>query len=170
MIKRFHSRRNGVTLVELTIVAVLASVLAAMAVPRWLEYIPQMRTKAAVKDVVSTLREARSMAISRKVPFGVYFNAEDGSYVLFEDKDAPGNETFASLDSVITVSPVGTDVEMKFSTFPDNAVFFNPDGSASLSGTVMFESANYQTQYTVEVWAATGRVRMVEGYSFIETQ
>ncbi len=168
--KRMHKRQSGVTLVEMTIIAVLASVLAAMAVPRWLEYIPQMRTKAAVRDVVSTLREARSLAISRKVPYGVRFDYDQGHYSLFQDSDNPGDEYFSESDSVITDSPVGTDVYMQYTTFNDNAVFFNPDGSASMSGTVMFESVNYQTQLTVEVWAATGRVRMVEGYSFMETQ
>ena len=165
--RHLHKRVAGVTLIEMTIVAVLASVLAAMAVPRWLEYIPQMRTKAVCRDVVSTLREARSLAITRKVPFGVNFDLAKSEYSLFEDSDNPGGMSFGTSDTVLTKSPIGVDVALNLTTFTNNTIFFSPDGSASMTGSAIFASMNYQTQYSIEVWAATGRVRMVEGYSLL---
>ena len=166
--KQLHRRQAGVTLIEMTVIAVLVSVLAALAVPRWLTYIPQLRTKAAVRDVVSTLRTARSLAISQKIPYGVFFDVDAGEYVLFCDTDSPGDNKYSVSDSVITSKPVGTDVGMGYTTFTDNAVVFDASGEASMSGTVLFSTGDYTRMFTVEVLAGTGKVKMVDGTSYIE--
>ena len=165
---RLHRNQRGVTLIELTIVAVLVGVLAAMAVPRWLEYLPQLRTKAAVRDAVSTLREARSLAISRKVDYGVYFDVYDGNYTLFANTNDPANPVFSDQDSVISRSDIGLDVHMNYTSFPNNCVVFDPNGAASETGTVMVNSNNYQSSYTIEVLQATGRVKLHEGYYYAD--
>lgn len=166
--KQLHRRQAGVTMIEMTVIAVLVSVLAALAVPRWLAYIPEMRTKAAVRDVVSTLRTARSLAISQKIPYGVFFDVDAGEYVLFCDTDSPGENKYGVSDSVINTKPVGVDVGMGYTTFTENAVVFEANGEASMSGTVLFSSPNYSRMYTVVVLAATGKVKMVDGPSYVE--
>jgi len=166
---RLHRNQSGVTLIELTIVAVLVGVLAAMAVPKWLEYLPQMRTKTAVRDTISTLREARSLAISRKTDYGVYFDVYDGNYTLFANTADPANQAFSDEDSVITRNDVGLEVHMNYTSFPNNCVVFDPNGAASGTGTVMVNSGNYQSMYTIEVLQATGRVKLHEGYYYPET-
>ena len=165
---RFHRNQSGVTLMELMIIAVIIGVLSAMAVPRWLQYIPQLRTKAAVRDAVSTLREARSLAISQKTDFGVHFDVYDGNYTLFANTADPGEALFSEEDSVISRSPVGLEVQMNYTTFPENCVVFDPNGAASGSGTITVNSGDYQTMYTIEVLQATGRVKLHEGYYFVE--
>ena len=157
-------------MVELTIIAVIVSLLAAMAIPRWLEYMPQLRTKTAVRDAISTLREARSLAISQKTDYGVYFDVFDGGYTLFANTAGPQEPSFSEDDSVVCRSNIGLDVHLNFTTFPDNCVVFEPNGAASESGTVTVNSGNYQTMYTIEISQATGRVKLHEGFWFAEAQ
>jgi Tfp pilus assembly protein FimT len=166
---RFHRNQSGVTLLELMVIAVMIGVLSAMAIPRWLEYIPQLRTKAAVRDAISTLREARSLAISQKTDYGVYFDVYDGNCTLFANTSDPTQATFSEEDSLISRKDIGLEVHMNYTTFPDNCVVFDPNGAASGSGTVTVNSANYQTMYTIEVLQATGRVKLHEGYYYGET-
>lgn len=161
-------KEDGVTLIEMTIIAVVVSILAAMTVPRWLEYLPQLRTKAAVREAVSTLREARSLAIAQKVPYGVYFDVYEGNCTLFANTVDPGEPLFSDLDSVLTKKAMESDVHMGYTTFPDNCVVFDPSGAASSSGTLTMNSRNYQSVYTVEVLQATGRVKLYEGYHYVE--
>lgn len=165
---RLHRNQSGVTLIELMIICVLIGVLAAMAVPRWLDYIPQLRTKAAVRSAVSALREARSLAISRKVDYGVYFDVYDNKFALFANTADPANQSFSEDDSVITRNDVGLDVHMNYTTFTDNCVVFDPNGSASSTGTVMLNSNHDQSMYTIEVLQATGRVKLHEGYYYAD--
>ena len=167
---KLHLNQSGTTLIELTIIAVIIGVLSAMAVPRWLEYLPQLRTKAAARETVSTLREARSLAISQKVTYGVYFDVYDGNCTLFANTTDPAEATFSEGDSVITKNAVGLAVRMNYTTFPDNCVIFDPNGSASGSGTVNVNSENYQTMYTIEILQATGRVKLHEGYYYADVE
>jgi len=153
---------NGTSLIELVIVAVLIGVLSAMAVPRWLEYLPQMRTRAAARDAVSTLREARSRAISQKVPYGVYFDTQRGSCVMFCDTDSPGANTYVESDSTIMTRSIAHDVRMGYSTFDNNVVFFQPSGEASMTGALTLTSENYRTTLVIDVLAGTGRVKLTE--------
>jgi Tfp pilus assembly protein FimT len=162
----FHRNQSGVTLLELMVIAVMIGVLSAMAIPRWLEYLPQLRTKTAARDTISTLREARSLAISQKVDYGVHFNVYDGNYTLFANTSDPGQATFSEEDSVISRNDIGLEVRMNYTTFPDNCVVFDPNGAASGSGTIMVNSGNYQSMFTIEVLQATGRVKLHEGYYF----
>jgi Tfp pilus assembly protein FimT len=155
---------DGVTLIELTIIAVVISVLAAMAVPSWLEYLPQLRTKAAVREAVSSLREARSLAIAQKVPYGVYFDVANGTCCLFANTVDPANPFYTDADSVVTDEKIGGGVHMGYTTFSNDCVVFDPNGAASGSGAIVMNSENYQSMYTISVLQATGRVKLHDGY------
>lgn len=157
---RFLKNDRGVTLIELVTVAVVIGLLSALAIPRWLEYMPQLRTKAAAREAVSTLREARSKAISQKVPYGVRFDTENGECVLFCDTDSPGTNTYSESDSTVYSRKVAHDVRMSYTTFNDNVVFFGPGGEASSTGAIYLNSENYRTMLVIDILAATGRVRL----------
>lgn len=165
---RLHRNQSGMTLIELTIIAVLIGVLALMAVPRWLEYIPQLRTKTAVREAVSKLREARSLAVAQKVPFGVHFDCSEGRYVVFANTCDPANPVFSDADSVLTRNDLGLDVCLNYTSFHDNSVVFDPSGAASSTGTVLLNSGDYQSMFTIEVVRATGRVKLHRGYYFTD--
>lgn len=165
---RLHRNQSGMTLIELTIVAVLIGVLASMAVPRWLDYIPQLRTKTAVRNAVSMLREARSLAVAQKIPYGVHFDCNEGRCVLFANTCDPVNPLFTDADSVLLHNELGLDVCMNYTSFHDNSVVFDPSGAASSTGTILMNSGNYQSMFTIEVLQATGKVKLHNGYYFAD--
>ncbi len=166
--QKFHRNQKGMTLIELTIVAVLIGVMAAIAVPRWLDYIPELRTKTAVRDAVSKLREARSLAVAQKVPYGVQFDCSEGKYVLFANTCDPGVASFTDADSVISKNKLENNVCMNYTSFSDNCVIFEPSGAASSTGTVLMNSGNYQSMFTIEVLRSTGKVKLHRGYYYAD--
>ncbi len=160
---RLNRDNRGTTLMELMIICVIISVLSAMAVPTWLDYMPKLRTKTAVRSAVSTLREARSQSISEKRRFGVYFDANGKNFVLFVDKVNPGNGTYDTGDSLVTRTEFGSNAVMESTTLTGSTVVFDMGGSASQSGTVTFTTSDAAIRYVVDVLAATGRIKMTAG-------
>ena len=161
---RIIEDRSGVTLMEMMIIVVLIGLLAAMAVPQWIAAMPRIRARATMRDVVSSLRMARSLAISRKEPFGVNFNQTTGQYTLFADRNSPDLHSFTTGDSIVAAVPVGMDVSIATATLPNGNVVFQPDGSASATGNVIFTTheSPLATTFSVDILASTGRVRLTE--------
>ncbi len=56
-------KRSGFTLIELTIVIVFLTILAAVSVPNFLSWLPKYRLKSAARDLCSNLHLAKMSAI-----------------------------------------------------------------------------------------------------------
>jgi Tfp pilus assembly protein FimT len=164
--RKVARNESGITMMEMMIIVVIIGIMAAMAAPEMFAAIPRMEAKAEIRGVVSSLREARSLAVSRKEPFGVAFNQTENNYKLFADRDLPADHVLSGGDSVFTTSTLSGKVMVATSSFPNTTVVFQPDGSASSSGAVSLYAPSCGAAYTVDVLASTGRVKMVEGFGY----
>jgi prepilin-type N-terminal cleavage/methylation domain-containing protein len=161
-------RRNtkGVTMIELMIVTVMVGIIATLAIPRFVPVIHKLKLKNAGRDMISSLRLARSNAVSQRCQFGVYFNLNENEYVLFKDLANLGSFTYdAGSDSDAVTRTLPTKVNFGYTNFPNWAIVFKPDGSASSSGLVeLYCYEDYSGSYTVDVLGSTGRVKLISGY------
>lgn len=160
---RLLQNERGFSMMEMMIVLVLIGLMASLAVPSWLEQMPRLETQSQVREVVSKLREARSMAIARKESAGVSFDNTNGTWKLFLDNN-PADKAFGVSDSVLASGKVGMRVQLSHNSFTNQTVIYNPDGTALQSGTICLAAEDNSITYTVDVLASTGRVKMVEGY------
>lgn len=154
---------RGFSMMEMMIVLVLIGLMASLAAPSWFEQMPRLEAQAQVKEVVSKLREARSLAIARKEPMGVCFDGGNNLWTVFCD-DGPADNVHNTGDSVFTTGQIGMRVSMSYNSFANHDVIFFPDGTCYQSGTICLTAEDNSLSYTVDVLASTGRVRMVEGY------
>jgi Tfp pilus assembly protein FimT len=121
-------------MIELLITTVLIGIVAAMAVPRFQIAYERLQFRAANRELTSTIKLARSMAITEKAQYGIHVDGTARTVTLFKDA-APGVYAFAAgTDSVLRVdtlpqefASLGTDVE-------GNVIFFRANGSADFSG------------------------------------
>ena len=67
-IGRVLARQGGVTLIEIMITLIIASVLMFLALPAFQQMMGSTRTKGAAESILSGLRHARSEAIKRNAP------------------------------------------------------------------------------------------------------
>jgi len=155
-------KQEGVTMMELVIVAVIIGVMAALAVPSFLNFASKMEAKSKARNVVSTLRQARSKAISERVQYGVFFDAANRRYIFFKDKANPGNYQFEVGDSIVGRDTLTAKVNYGGNTFTNSTVVFKTDGSASSSGNLQILPASGGFTYTVDVLASTGRVKLTD--------
>ncbi len=167
------SNRRGITLIELLIYVVIVGVVAAMAIPRFFIAMERWKFKSANRELISTIRLARSLAISEKAQYGVYFNgtfnnSNQGSelkYSLFKDTKDPSNFRYDSGDSVLNVNIISPNVTFFDNDLGDDVLIFLPNGSAQFtnSGTIltMAQTEDISSTQTMSVVKSTGRVKVI---------
>ncbi len=74
--------RQGVTMIELTIVITILGIVAWIAYPKLAPYY-EIKLDAAARRVASDLRYAQNRAIGRRVVHGVLFEPAAGRYTVF---------------------------------------------------------------------------------------
>lgn len=70
---RLRIGNRGFTLTELMVVVAIAGVMASIAIPSYISYLPHLRLNAATRDLISDLRLARQLAVSKNATYTVNF-------------------------------------------------------------------------------------------------
>ncbi len=159
----------GATIVELLIVAVIVSIVAAMSVPRFQRAYERMEFRAANRDIVSRLRLARSMAITDKSLYGVYFDYATRTVTLFQDEANPGGNVFDDgEDPVVLQDTMPYNVQHVFTDMNNDCITFGPNGSAGFTGggnilTIGIMGDVYYEHFH-NVLRSTGRVRSYDSW------
>ncbi len=168
MNKRLNSSR-GVTLLELLIAVVIVGIASGMAVPRFQIAFERAKYKAGNKEVVSALRTARSMALSDKRQYGVYFDPTAMTVTMFQDVINPSLCTFETGDSIITQDTLPVGFHYLITDCTNDVIVFMPNGSAEFAGggniyTYAYSPDVYYSR-THNVLASTGRVKSIDPYA-----
>ena len=176
---RTRRKKHGFSLVELIVVIAIFSVLAGIAAPAVSRWVPRHRLKAAARDIVSVMAQAKAEAIRRGEQVTLAFNYQNADnpkllsgrqlYVMFMDKGTDSDKTGARN----AVCDDGEEILMQSGPVSDSIVFtagtsmsFNNRGlpvgktGAPIGGeqTIRLCVAKGETCRTVKV-APGGRVR-----------
>jgi len=159
---------SGITFIELIVVVVIIGLVSAMAVPRFQIAWERIKIKGVDRDIVSTLRLARSMAITDKDQYGVYFDNNNQTITIFKDLVNPNSPQFESGDSVIRIDTLPAEFTYLGTDITNDVVVFRPNGSANFVGGGNISSLAV-TESVVgillhNVLASTGRIRSVSCY------
>ncbi len=152
-------------MLELMITLVILGITTTLAFPQFEKTMDKMRLKSAGRDIVSSLRLARSDAVSRRQQFGVYFDINSSRCILFKDLANLTAFTYdAGSDSDMVTTHLPSHVNFGSTSFPSSVVIFKPDGSASNSGSIgLYSSEGSHGTFTVDVLSSTGRVKLIFG-------
>ena len=168
MMKKLTQSTKGITLIELMAAAVIIGIVSAMAVPKFNEAFERIRFRSANRDIVSTMRLARSNAITDKEQYGVYFDPETRVVLYFKDISSPASFTYDGGDSTIRVDTLPAEITYLGTDLTGDAIIFVPNGSARFTG-----GGNVITLATTEslvavqvhnVLASTGRIQSTSSY------
>jgi len=119
-------RQSGFTMTELVIAIAVMAVAAAVAIPSYLSWLPDIRLKGAARDLKSDLGLAKQRAVQENGQVAVVFDTVNNQYTLFIDNGAnPGGGGVAD-DWVRN----GDEALMKSVSMPDEVDMY----SASFSG------------------------------------
>jgi prepilin-type N-terminal cleavage/methylation domain-containing protein len=161
MLRPFKQDR-GFTIIELLIVSVIVGLVAAMAVPRVQIAYDRMQFTSTHRELISTLKLARSLAITEKNHYGVYLDGDATTITLYKDKTAGGHDYVAGTDSVIRIDTLPIHTSYLGSDIENNAILFAPNGSADFGGGgnifMMASSPDILGIFWTNVLASTGRI------------
>lgn len=175
---KLQQRGAGFTLVELMIVVAIMGILAGIAYPLMLSWLPNMRVRGAARDVYSVMQRAKAEAIERGGNVAIVFNTAANTYTMFVDANSnrlldagelpllssgpmPNGVAFdnRAAPPLPAIEVKGADDIVDGVSFASNAVAFTPRGLPVGTGTVALFVAATGRQRTVTVTIA-GRVRM----------
>lgn len=135
MTKRLRNER-GITLMELMAAVVVIGIVSSMAYPQFEKAIDRLEFRSTSRDLLSTLRLARSRAITEKNDYGICITS--GTYktvTLFKDVANPGANTYeAGSDSLVSVDTLANDIMWIGSDCSNDVITFKPNGSSGFTG------------------------------------
>lgn len=150
------SGHKGFSLVEVMIVVALIGILLAVAVPNVLSWLPNMRLKAAARDLFSNMQRTRMEAVKTNQDWTIVFDTANGRYQI-RAGDGTIRQTVTFADDYRSGVGFGhgsatTPIAGPFDdnvTYSTNVVTFNGRGTGN-SGYVYLENVNQDaTVYAV---------------------
>lgn len=158
----------GVTLMELLITAVIIGIVAGMAVPRFQIAYDRIQFGSGNRDLTSTIKLARSMAITDKAQYGVHFDGESMTVTLFKDVSTGLYAFSDGADTVIRRDTLPHQFNYLATDVEGNVVFFRPNGTADFNGggnvATMADTEGLLGIFDNNILASTGRIHTESHY------
>ena len=135
----FLQSRSGFSLVELMVAIAIIGILAGIAIPNFLSFLPNSRLRAATRDVVSCLQEMKIRAIKENANTVIDFDLANDQYTAFVDNGAgafAGDGIQNGTEAIIKQVTMLPDIDMNNSTFAGNTFGYNSRGLSTSGGTL----------------------------------
>ena len=100
-------KNRGFTLMELMIVIAIIAIMASIAIPNFIGWLPERRLDAGAQDILQGLQKSRSKAIMTNRNVIVTFNAAANSFTAFVDEEASNDQSAGDLTIVNRNLPAG---------------------------------------------------------------
>jgi prepilin-type N-terminal cleavage/methylation domain-containing protein len=140
---KFRRNNGGFTLIELLATIGVASILMAIAIPRFFSTLPGLRLTDAARQVATDLQQIRMKAIAQNIPYQISFSTS--TYVMQKCNGTCTNDGGnIALPQGITVTA---------STAPQ----FQPRGTAAAAATITLSNGSSSTLVCVKT---VGRVNI----------
>jgi len=161
-----NRNEKGITLVELLTTVVIIGIVAAMAVPRFQIAFERIKFRSANREITSSLRLARSYAVSTKSQHGIHFDVGALTFSLFKDIVNTGAMAYDAGDSVIRVDSLPSEFNFMSVDNGTGSIVFRPNGSTT--GTVnvvtMATTPDLVGIHQHNILGATGRIETTSSY------
>lgn len=155
------SGEAGFSLIEMIVVVALVGLLAAVGLPSMQDWLDRYRVRTAAEQLASLIQLQRMRAVSQNTDFSIDFDANAGSYTLYQGDAATGT----ALEPQAHTLPMG----VLFSgnadpvNVPSDEMIFHADGSLNNSTATtdtIYLANNNGDIFLLSINRSTGRVQV----------
>jgi prepilin-type N-terminal cleavage/methylation domain-containing protein len=133
-------KESGFTLIELMVVIAIVAILASLAIPNFISWLPKRHLQSAASDIQSTIQLARLEAIKANATVVLTFNPGGDDYTVFIDNGAganAGNGVQDADERTLRANEMPPGIDMTAADFSGVAAFqFDGRGLANAGGKV----------------------------------
>ena len=155
-------KNSGFTIMELAVVIALIGILAAIAVPSFINWLPNFRLTNGVNHIHAIVQDARLQAVKENGRVAVLLDPDgdgqlDGNYLAFIDDNMNWSRDVG--ETVLAEGEVRAGVQVTATGFANDRFGFNSRGLLVVNGsTITFSNSEGRTKsVTIEV---TGNARI----------
>lgn len=145
---------SGFTLAELMVTIAVLAVMAMIAIPAFMSWMPGMRLNGAARQIMGDLMAARMKAVKQNNRFRVFFNSPGTNQYQILDDD--NNNNSADTGEAITTKNIQTEYHDVTLSSTNNPIF-SPRGTATNLPTVTLQNSSGSKTVTVSI---AGRVKI----------
>ena len=109
---------DGFTIIELIVILVVLGILAAIAIPGFSHWGPDLRLKSAVRDLKSDMALTKLRAIRENADVALLFDTANNRYTVFVDDGAGGGIAGDWIQN-------GSEVLIKTETIPSDVIMYD---------------------------------------------
>jgi prepilin-type N-terminal cleavage/methylation domain-containing protein len=149
--------RVGFSLIELSIVVVIMSILAAVALPRWSDSLHSFRAANAASRIAADLSLARSAAYSSSTSRTVTFDVSAGLYTV--EGVTPLNHSTGPYVVTLADDPYRSRLVSVWGLTGQQSITFDGYGRPNTGGTIVIASGNLQKSIVVNANSGTAVVQ-----------
>jgi prepilin-type N-terminal cleavage/methylation domain-containing protein len=165
---KMFQNKHGFSLIEIVVAIAIIGVLAAIAVPNFLSWLPNYRLKTTARDLYTAIQNAKITAVKQNACVCANFTVvaypgTGGTYNVFND-DGAGvggtacNGTKDGTETDITLATVGAGETLSFAVFSGatSQFCFTPSSVVRGSKTGSIRVRNNNRRFRVTISAAGG--------------
>jgi prepilin-type N-terminal cleavage/methylation domain-containing protein len=150
------TREQAFSMIEILVVLGIISLVLGLSTTYFFSFKSSSAVNIAAQEIVATLNQARSLAITRRNDYKVFFNVSANTYVVKDSSDS----------DIDMLHHLGNGISFTKTTFGSDTVVFKPTGSLrNLNGSIYIKNSGGKFN-TIRIANTTGRIKV---YTYEET-
>ena len=155
--------RSGLTLMELMVTIAIIAIVASIAIPNYIGWMPKKRLQSDALEIQSAIQLAKLAAVKSNSSVILSFNPAGDDFTVFIDDGSgggvAGNGIQEGTERTLRSRQMSAGIDLLNTTFTGNTFRFDSKGLANASGDINIKSNNNMSRKISVNLAGNSRIQ-----------